>query len=200
MRDAFPELDLYLASKTAAAGDDVVRGVTSGLSSDEEYRRTIGALVGRGQDSKRSLASACFSPLRRAHPRRSPSPHCARGSAHGSAHGSACFLRHPTPPLPAQFAVYWMMRIGIDGEIGFSFGVDENWEPVVPEPPSKSDQTATAEYEKRLAFYKSQDWARLQTLVIDAVSAVGIQTLPPRVAARLRSSSERNGSSPQSYP
>ena len=31
--------------------------------------------------------------------------------------------------IGAMFAVYWLMRIGIDGERGFSFGVDDEWVP-----------------------------------------------------------------------
>ena len=27
----------------------------------------------------------------------------------------------------ALFCVYWLARIGIDGERGFSFGVDDDW-------------------------------------------------------------------------
>ena len=30
--------------------------------------------------------------------------------------------------IGAMFAVYWLMRIGIDGERGFTFGVDGHWE------------------------------------------------------------------------
>ena len=31
--------------------------------------------------------------------------------------------------MGALFAVYWVMRIGIDGEHGFCYGVGEEWEP-----------------------------------------------------------------------
>lgn len=49
VRAAFPELDLYLAMRSDPAAGAIedhhaVRGVTSGLTSDEEYRRTIGAM------------------------------------------------------------------------------------------------------------------------------------------------------------
>ena len=100
VRECFHELDLYLAcveeriagsgeegdaplTRTTSRRSDVtstsvggemsrkpsVMGTTSGLTNDDEYRRTIGAL----------------------------------------------------------FAIYWLMRIGIDGEKGFSFGVDDEW-------------------------------------------------------------------------
>jgi len=118
VRAAFPELDLYLAMRSDPAAGAIedhhaVRGVTSGLTSDEEYRRTIGAM----------------------------------------------------------FAVYWLVRIGIDGERGFSFGVDESWQP--KEPPDLSSEEVAhisnrAELEKRLSFYKAQDWRRLQQLLTDS--------------------------------
>ena len=144
IRKAFPELELYCATLAPAAGgngagsdaDDAPAGaapnaVTSGLTSDAEYRRTIGAM----------------------------------------------------------FAVYWLMRIGIDGERGFSFGVDENWVPrEVPATPSnktdsalaalntagganaaddKAEELKRAEITKRLSFYENQDWQRLQQLLAD---------------------------------
>ena len=34
--------------------------------------------------------------------------------------------------MGAAFAVYWLMRIGIDGERGFCFGVDDSWRPNRP--------------------------------------------------------------------
>ena len=34
--------------------------------------------------------------------------------------------------MGAMFAVYWLTRIGIDGEDGFCFGVDDNWDPLQP--------------------------------------------------------------------
>ena len=66
--------------------------------------------------------------------------------------------------IGAAFAVYWLMRIGIDGERGFCFGVDEEWQP----------NTAPAGYpvpagsffgldpsQRRLAFYyKAVRYAR----------------------------------------
>ena len=36
--------------------------------------------------------------------------------------------------MGAAFAVYWLMRIGIDGERGFCFGVDASWRPNVAPP------------------------------------------------------------------
>jgi hypothetical protein len=144
VRTCFPELELYLACKpvlvdneSASERDGVApavkkSGTTSGLTTDAEYRRTIGAL----------------------------------------------------------FAVYWLMRIGIDGERGFSFGVDEAWKPrEVPDPPARTqdlalaslegsgvaaveedkvEQQRRAETQKRLSFYENQDWGRLQDLIADS--------------------------------
>jgi hypothetical protein len=90
--------------------------------------------------------------------------------------------------IGALFAVYWLMRIGIDGERGFSFGVDEEWSPhevpVLDEVKSeyskmpKSHKAASVsgdeakptlkEPAKRIGFYEKQDWQRLQQLLIDS--------------------------------
>ena len=84
--------------------------------------------------------------------------------------------------IGALFAVYWLMRIGIDGERGFSFGVDDHWVPKLPEPPAPPQQDPNKRrpstvpkiemlqqgFEKRMAFYQQQDWGRLQQLLIDA--------------------------------
>ena len=66
--------------------------------------------------------------------------------------------------IGALFAVYWLMRIGIDGERGFSFGVDDSWKPHMPPTPeggdgasaSGSNKSVKAGWDKRLAFYESQ--------------------------------------------
>ena len=119
--EAFPELQLYLAATEqqaaeGAASETALRGVTSGLTSDEEYRRTIGAM----------------------------------------------------------FAVYWLMRIGIDGERGFSFGVDEDWVPHEAADIEKlrddehSDDKVRGDAKKRLDFIKVMDWGKLQELLADA--------------------------------
>ena len=97
--------------------------------------------------------------------------------------------------IGAMFAVYWLMRIGIDGERGFSFGVDDEWVP--HEVPARDDMTEEGggraqskqgsgmgggaskaggskagsklkDPTKRLAFYEKQDWSRLQQLLIDS--------------------------------
>lgn len=89
--------------------------------------------------------------------------------------------------IGAMFAVYWLMRVGIDGERGFSFGVDahwrphECWKPSVEEGKSDGKSSTGAQgpadpwlkgpapsWKKRVEFYEKQDWARLQKLLVDA--------------------------------
>eukprot|EP00326_Haptolina_ericina_P043239 CAMPEP_0181257476 /NCGR_PEP_ID=MMETSP1096-20121128/50265_1 /TAXON_ID=156174 ORGANISM="Chrysochromulina ericina, Strain CCMP281" /NCGR_SAMPLE_ID=MMETSP1096 /ASSEMBLY_ACC=CAM_ASM_000453 /LENGTH=613 /DNA_ID=CAMNT_0023355797 /DNA_START=93 /DNA_END=1934 /DNA_ORIENTATION=- len=67
--------------------------------------------------------------------------------------------------IGAMFAVYWLMRIGIDGELGFSFGVDEHWAPRPPCPPTITPSGAQL---KRQTFYEKQEWRKLQDLLVDA--------------------------------
>lgn len=68
--------------------------------------------------------------------------------------------------MGAAFAVYWLMRIGIDGERGFCFGVDEHWVPNVPPAGAASPGVnffALSAEERRLSFY-----LRVRQLVFDA--------------------------------
>ena len=66
--------------------------------------------------------------------------------------------------MGALFAVYWLCRIGIDGERGFSFGVGDDWLPREP-PPADSD---VPDELKRLQFFEKQEWGGLQQLFVDA--------------------------------
>ena len=52
--------------------------------------------------------------------------------------------------IGALFAVYWLMRIGIDGERGFSFGVDDEWVP--HERPQLDDAQTEASTAKKLSL------------------------------------------------
>ena len=83
--------------------------------------------------------------------------------------------------IGALFAVYWLMRIGLDGERGFSFGVDDAWKPhEVPSEEAIAEMTKAGRTSlqmpageltqpaKRRDFYEKQDWARLQQLLVDS--------------------------------
>jgi len=64
--------------------------------------------------------------------------------------------------IGALFAVYWLMRIGVDGERGFSYGVDDKtWE-------VKKEGDKMSQPDKRKAFLEKNEWLRLQELLIDA--------------------------------
>lgn len=107
-RKAFPEIDLYTVTSeqprgAAAAGGG---GMSSGVSAEDEYMRTLGAL----------------------------------------------------------FAVYWLARIGIDGECGFSFGVDSQWRPIAPEV-YEAKSSLSADETRRLHFYEHADWESMQRLL-----------------------------------
>eukprot|EP00967_Tisochrysis_lutea_P121729 scaffold200806_cov31-Tisochrysis_lutea.AAC.1 len=95
--------------------------------------------------------------------------------------------------IGALFAVYWLVRIGIDGERGFSFGVDENWvpheQPVAPPPRGAPFGSLSAE-EKRVAFYVNTPWDQLQALMVDAgvlerVAGGEVRVAPTRMVALL---------------
>ena len=88
VRQAFPELQLYTVTREEYKAGH--RDISSGLTPDEEYRRTLGAL----------------------------------------------------------FALYWLARVGIDGECGLSFGVDDDWAP--RKIPEQEDLDGSAALKKRL--------------------------------------------------
>jgi len=89
----------------------------------------------------------------------------------------------------AFFAIYWLTRIGIDGERGFSFGVDDNkWHPLTVEAyirnnggssfESRRNKTADMDpqvaffsmspVERAVAFHDATQWDKLQQLLVDA--------------------------------
>jgi len=68
--------------------------------------------------------------------------------------------------IGAFFAIYWMMRIDIDGQDGFACGVDENWQPITGVV-DKEDLRVT-QPEKRTAFQKNAKWDFFKKLLLDA--------------------------------
>ena len=72
--------------------------------------------------------------------------------------------------IGALFAVYWLMRIGIDGERGFSFGVDDHWVPhEVPNLDAMTEKSGGSGGKKGKAG-TSKDLA---------AGAAGVSSLPP---------------------
>ena len=68
--------------------------------------------------------------------------------------------------IGAAFAVYWLMRVGIDGERGFCFGVDEAWKPnLAPlgHPLPEGNFFSMSPAQRRLAFYYKAPWGAQRT-------------------------------------
>mmetsp|Transcript_11817 Transcript_11817/g.29746 ORF Transcript_11817/g.29746 Transcript_11817/m.29746 type:complete len:832 (-) Transcript_11817:27-2522(-) len=63
------------------------------------------------------------------------------------------------------FAIYWMLRLDIDGKDGFANGVDETWVPVKL---TDKDDLRVTQPEKRMAFQKHAQWDFFRKLLIDA--------------------------------
>lgn len=67
----------------------------------------------------------------------------------------------------ALFAVFWLMRLHLDGKKCFCFGMDDQYQtkgmPVAAEGAELSEDD-----KKRVAFYENMDWARLEDLVVQA--------------------------------
>jgi len=64
----------------------------------------------------------------------------------------------------AFFAIYWLMRLDVDGKEGFSFGVDDEYRPIRPD--AGEDRLYPAE--KRVKFYRESQWNEFQALMLDA--------------------------------
>lgn len=66
----------------------------------------------------------------------------------------------------AFFAVYWLMRLDIDGKEGFSFGVDSNWKVINPNQTKDEKQLYPAD--KRRAFHAEGKWDYFQRLLVNS--------------------------------
>lgn len=69
--------------------------------------------------------------------------------------------------IGALFAVYWLMRLDMDGKQAFSFGLDERWEPRNASSEIWSFRE-DSELTKRTEFFENTDWATVQQLVVDS--------------------------------
>mmetsp|Transcript_22748 Transcript_22748/g.50277 ORF Transcript_22748/g.50277 Transcript_22748/m.50277 type:complete len:1319 (+) Transcript_22748:219-4175(+) len=66
--------------------------------------------------------------------------------------------------MGALFAVYWLMRVKLDGKECFCYGLDTNWQ----HRGKAGNYFPKGEFEKRKAFLESTDWATLQNLFLSA--------------------------------
>ena len=73
--------------------------------------------------------------------------------------------------MGALFAVYWLVRLGMDGEDGFCNGVNETWNTIKTNTlPTGEDATplnffTMTDGEKRDAFRKTMKWAEFANLI-----------------------------------
>lgn len=85
--------------------------------------------------------------------------------------------------MGSLFAVYWCMRLDMDGTIGFCFGVNSEWQPhYVPEsllvaPDQALDKwiansplsrEAAADFQARVRLYQRTSWSLVTQLMVDA--------------------------------
>lgn len=68
--------------------------------------------------------------------------------------------------MGAMYAVYWMMRIDLDGKEGFTYGVDTEWQ--VRMPPDSDKDYLDDQQRKRMNFYKKNNWSVFSELLTDA--------------------------------
>jgi len=197
-RVCFPELMLYMLEPAADSPEDAGKASTSGLSADEEYRRTLGALFAifwlvridtnlpsasssaRGEDPYSRASDGLREESRGSGHREDtsasgPMTH-SFNSLSSAAGAEVADAVRATQTLPTRC-------LG-EGPRGFCFGVDsEEWEPIsirqvtnlAVELASAALQPATAdslkersEMQKRLQFMKTMDWSRLRGLLINS--------------------------------
>lgn len=68
--------------------------------------------------------------------------------------------------IGALYAVYWLMRLDIDGKEGFTFGVDDDWNPRAK--PEGEDEHLSADSKKKVTFYDETEWSWFSDLFISA--------------------------------
>jgi hypothetical protein len=62
------------------------------------------------------------------------------------------------------FAIYWLLRIQVDGREGFTFGVDDAWHPIALEDTEKQPYPK----DKREKFFQEGMWDHFKQLFMDA--------------------------------
>jgi hypothetical protein len=67
--------------------------------------------------------------------------------------------------IGAFYAIFWLLRLHIDGKEGFCFGVDEDW---VPYSPDDVNDDLLYPADKRLLFYREGNWDYFKRLLQDA--------------------------------
>mmetsp|Transcript_33825 Transcript_33825/g.71163 ORF Transcript_33825/g.71163 Transcript_33825/m.71163 type:complete len:767 (+) Transcript_33825:1-2301(+) len=164
MVDAFPELTLYLASQ-GVRESRMSSGRGGSIAASRAASRTVSRFTEREpsmepfgrQASARMLAGG-------AHTEKS-------GEANKTSSGLSAAAEY-NRTMGAFFAFYWLMRLSLpevpgshvlDGQRGFSFGVDEDWKPL-----SSSAAAKLETYDKRFNFYLEQRWFQLHKLLVDA--------------------------------
>merc|ERR1719291_855433 len=63
------------------------------------------------------------------------------------------------------YAIYWLLRLHMDGKEGFCFGVDEDW---VPYSSKAVDDERLYPADKRLLFFQKGNWSYFERLMRDA--------------------------------
>lgn len=68
--------------------------------------------------------------------------------------------------MGAFFAIYWMMRMDMDGKDGFTYGVNTEWAPIVIQ--DEADELGIRQAEKRRNFKQNAKWDFFKKLLVEA--------------------------------
>ena len=203
--DAEPPSPFPLGGGTPLAGDlcrKLLKGAT--FLSEDEYNKRLAKVTASLRSPSYDLRTfhddmlACFPELRLY-----LGAAQAEGSMSTASTSGISLTDEYKRTIGALFAVYWLVRLdlpsvsgsnGLDGQRGFSFGVDDMWRPPSVDDVAqglkaegllaKSDGYSTAsgghssesdgeDYvaeldKKRLTFYQSVDWTKLHQLMLDS--------------------------------
>ena len=167
----FPELVLYLARPIPGDPQDAVRGL---LAADDGVG--LSAFLVANGELPAAFWQAQLVGTRPAVVRvTSESSVASTASTASTTSGNSPFEEY-NRTMGALFAVYWLARLelpqrvagslGLDGQRGFTFGVDEEtWQPLDPE---LSVDDPNGLMKKKTAFLSNQDWDGLHQLLVDA--------------------------------
>ena len=185
MVDIFPELNLYYVydppadtptGASEAAAPSAARQTSSGRTSSDEYKRTIGALFAiywlmRIDENDVGMC------------------HITKREQGAEASGDPFAAEPPTPATPSDPDLMWPSSYAppiLDGQRGFCFGVGNGWVPpstaycrrryrqlqkLKEEDEAKYDEATRKKQQieaKRLAFLLQMDWGHLRDLFLDA--------------------------------
>lgn len=118
---------------------------------------------------------------------RSFEPENQEGNALNGTSGRSNFQEYQRT-IGALFAVYWLLRLDLDGKHSFCFGVGNDWHANAPKcfrPPPERRFIEMSDQEKRYSFFFTMDWSKFEGVVQQAGCEPGVPANTERIMAML---------------